>query len=150
MIIQVKYFDKNIPKLEKDKNGWIDLRVSDVEVIGLSNSISKRKRNNTTIYSYPPFIFFKVYLGVGLILPELFEAQITPNDTLFENTGLIQTNSPCTIDHSYGDQWSVPLFSLKEGSIRKHQKICRFKIVKNMSDDYLASLYFKENEKLFL
>ena len=42
-----------------------------------------------------------IRLGVGMILPEGYEAHVAPRSSTYKNFGIIQTNSIGVIDHSY-------------------------------------------------
>lgn len=114
-IIKIKYFDNEIDKIEKiDKGDWIDLRAAEyVEM-------------KTGGYRLIP-------LGVGMILPEGYEAHIVPRSSTFKNFGVIQTNHLGVIDASYcgdNDQWHFPAFALRDTVIHKNDRICQFRIVK--------------------
>lgn len=114
-IIKIKYFDNEIDKIEKiDKGDWIDLRAAEyVEM-------------KTGEYRLIP-------LGVGMILPEGYEAHIVPRSSTFKNFGVIQTNHYGVIDASYcgdNDQWHFPAFALRDTIIHKNDRICQFRIEK--------------------
>ena len=113
--IKVKYFSNDIDRIEKiEKGDWIDLRAAeDVHL-------------NAGEYKLIP-------LGVGMILPEGYEAHIVPRSSTFKNFGVIQTNHMGVIDESYcgdNDQWRFPAFALRETDIRKNDRICQFRIMK--------------------
>ncbi len=115
--IQVKYFDKEIEKLEKISQGdWIDLRASEtVELKQFESKIIK--------------------LGIGMILPEGYEANIVPRSSTFKNFGILQTNSFGVIDNSYSgdnDQWGFPALAMRDTVIKKGDRICQFRINKRM------------------
>ncbi len=116
MLIKVKYFVEGLEPLKPiTKGDWIDLRAAE----------------DIHVYANR---FFMIPLGVGMILPEGFEAHIVPRSSLFKNFGIIQTNSFGVIDNSYsgdGDQWHFPAYSLKETTIHKNDRICQFRIVEN-------------------
>lgn len=113
--IRIKYFCKDIEKVAKiDKGDWIDLRAAaDVEMSAGD--------------------FMLIPLGVGMILPEGYEAHLAPRSSTFKNFGIIQTNSVAVIDESYcgdNDEWKYPAYALRDTIIRKGDRICQFRIMK--------------------
>ena len=117
--LQVKYFDNEIEKLSKFSNGdWYDLRAS--ETVELKQ-----------------FEFKIIPLGLGMILPEGYEANIVPRSSTFKNFGILQTNSFGVVDNSYSgenDQWGFPAVALRDTVIQKGERICQFRINKRMDD----------------
>ena len=112
--IEVKYFCKDIDRIEKISNGdWIDLRsAKDVEL----------KKGD----------FKLIPLGVGMILPEGYEAHVAPRSSTFKHYGIIQTNSVGIIDNSYAgdnDQWMMPVYATRDIVIHKNERICQFRIM---------------------
>lgn len=119
MEIKVKYFcdfsdDEKLKKIEK--GDWIDLRCAeDVEL----------KKGE----------FKLLKLGVGMILPEGYEAHIVPRSSTFKTWKIIQANMMGVIDNSYSgnnDQWHFPAIALEDTKINKGDRICQFRIVKKM------------------
>lgn len=117
--IKVKYFDKEIPKLQKIKQGdWIDLRAA--ETVELKQGEFKL-----------------IPLGVAMELPKGYEAHVLPRSSMFKNFGVIQTNSMGLIDESYcgdNDQWFLPVLAMRDTKIEKGERICQFRIVKKMPE----------------
>lgn len=112
--IKIKYFDKDIEKIKTiDKGDWIDLRSAiDVDL----------KQGE----------FKLIPLGIGMILPNGYEAHIVPRSSTFKNFGVIQTNHQAVIDESYcgdNDQWFYPVYALRDTHICKNDRICQFRIV---------------------
>lgn len=126
--IQIKYFSDEIDKIQKIENGdWIDLRAA--ETIELKAGE-----------------FALINLGIGMILPEGYEAHIVPRSSTFKKWGIIQTNHMGVIDESYcgeNDQWKFPAYALRDTIINKNDRICQFRIVKKQGD-----IKFKVVEKL--
>lgn len=126
--VHVKYFDKDIEKISKLEQGdWIDLRCAD--------DVYLKKGD-----------FKCLPLGIGMILPEGYEAHILPRSSTFKKWGIIQTNSMGIIDNSYSgeeDQWQMPVYATKDVVIHKGDRICQFRIVKKMTE-----LNIKEVEHL--
>ena len=127
--IQIKYFDtwfdntkegsKPLEKICKiDKGDWIDLRAS--ETIEMKQG---------------EFKF--IPLGVGMILPEGYEAHMTPRSSTYKNFGIIQTNHCGIIDESYcgdEDQWRFPAYALRDTVIHKNDRICQFRIIEKQPE----------------
>lgn len=119
LTIFVKYFTKDIPKLEKLKKGdWIDLRSAiDINLIKGQFSL--------------------IPLGVGMILPDGYEAHLAPRSSTFKNFGIIQTNSIGIIDNSYSgeeDEWKLPVIAVRDTKISKGDRICQFRILPKMPE----------------
>ncbi|GFI62536.1 putative deoxyuridine 5'-triphosphate nucleotidohydrolase YncF [Clostridiales bacterium] len=117
MNIKIKYFDKEIDKISKIAIGdWIDLRAS--------NTIKLKKGE-----------FKLIPLGVGMKLPEGYEAHIVPRSSTYKNFKIIQTNHQAVIDESYcgdNDQWFFPALAMEDTIIEKNDRICQFRIMKKM------------------
>lgn len=115
--LRIKYFDKNIEKLKKtEKEDWIDLRSA--------IDISLKKGD-----------FALIPLGVGMVLPDGYEAHIVPRSSTFKNWKIIQTNSVGIIDNSYSgenDQWMMPVYAVEDTKIKKNDRICQFRILEKM------------------
>lgn len=115
--IKVKYFDKEIEKIEKIAIGdWIDLRAA--ATIELSQ-----------------FEYKLIPLGIGMKLPAGYEANVVPRSSTFKNFGILQTNSYAVIDESYcgnDDQWFFPALAMRDTVIQKGDRICQFRINKKM------------------
>lgn len=72
--IKIKYFDKEIDKIEKISNGdWIDLRSAE--------TVHLKKGE-----------FHLIPLGVGMKLPWGYEAHVVPRSSTYKNFGVLQTN----------------------------------------------------------
>lgn len=113
--IKIKYFDKDMQKLEKIQKGdLIDLRSS--EDVELKNGEFKL-----------------IPLGVGMKLPEGYKANVYPRSSTFKNFGIIMTNSVGQIDNSYSgdnDEWKFPALAMRDTVIHKNDRICQFEIQK--------------------
>lgn len=116
--LRIKYFDKNIEKLKKTEKGdWIDLRSA--------IDISLKKGD-----------FALIPLGVGMVIPDGYEAHIVPRSSTFKNWKIIQTNSVGIIDNSYSgenDQWMMPVYAVEDTEIKKNDRICQFRILEKMT-----------------
>jgi dUTP pyrophosphatase len=114
-----------MPKLEKHPKGdWIDLR--------------SRKE-----YEYKKGDFFRIFLGVGMKLPDNYEAHVLPRGGTFKNYGIIQTNSEGIIDNCFsgnGDEWFIPVYAMRDGFIRKYDRVAQFRIVEKMEPVILTEV----------
>ena len=125
--IKIKYFT-DIEHIEKISQGdWIDLRAS--ETVSLSKGEFKL-----------------ISLGVGMILPDGYEAHIVPRSSTFKKFHIIQTNHMGIIDNSYcgeQDEWKFPALAVEDTIINKNDRICQFRIVKKQPE-----IVFEQIEKL--
>ena len=128
MRIKIKYFSKHIDKLDKiEKGDWIDLR-SALEI--------KMKAGEHKL----------IPLGVGMILPEGYEAHIVPRSSTYKKFGIIQANHMGIIDNSYSgeeDQWMLSAYALRDTVIPFNERICQFRIMEKQPD-----IEFEEVEHL--
>lgn len=113
--IKIKYFDKDLPHLEKIAKGdWIDLRASE--------TVEMRKGD-----------FKLIPLGIAMELPKGYEANIVPRSSLYKNFKILQTNSYAVIDSTYcgnDDMWRYPVLAMEDTIIQKGDRICQFRINK--------------------
>lgn len=114
--IKIKYFDNEIEKVNKISVGdWIDLRSA--ERVEMKAGDYKLLR-----------------LGVGMILPDGYEAHVLPRSSTPSKFGIIMANSMGVIDNSYSgdaDEWKFPAVALRDTVIEKGERIAQFRIVKN-------------------
>ena len=117
--LKVKYFDKEIEKIQKiNKGDWIDLR-SAADIF-----LTKGQ-------------FALIPLGVGMVLPEGYEAHIAPRSSTFKNWKILQVNSVGVVDNSYSgdaDQWMMPVYATEDTEIKKNDRICQFRIIEKMPE----------------
>ena len=76
--------------------------------------------------------FKLIPLGIGMELPEGYEAHVVPRSSTYKNFKIIETNSMGIIDNSYcgdNDQWFFPAYALEDTIINKNDRICQFRIV---------------------
>lgn len=117
MEIRIKYFTDKIDKIEyiAGKSDWMDLRCAeDIEL----------KAGD----------FRLIPLGVGMQLPEGYEAHVVPRSSTYKNFGLIQTNSMGIVDESYcgdNDQWFWPALATRDVKIHANDRICQFRIMEH-------------------
>jgi dUTP pyrophosphatase len=113
--IKIKYFDNEIDKIEKiSKGDWVDLRSAE--------TVHLKKGE-----------FHLIPLGVGMKLPNGYEANIVPRSSTYKNFKVLQTNSFAVIDNSYSgdnDQWLYPVIAMEDTVIHKNERICQFRINK--------------------
>jgi dUTP pyrophosphatase len=118
MVVNVKYFEnfkgeKVDPINRIDKGDWIDLRANE--------TITLHKGD-----------FRLIPLGIGMKLPDGYEAHVAPRSSTFKNWGIIQTNSIGIIDNSYSgdnDQWMMPVLATRDTLIARNERIAQFRIV---------------------
>lgn len=127
--LDIKYFSDKIDKLEyiDGKSDWIDLRAAEDVVM---------KKGE----------FKLIPLGIGIRLPQGYEAHVVPRSSTFKNFGLIQTNHQGVIDCSYcgdNDQWFVPMMAMRDTEVHVNDRICQFRIMENQ-----PKLIFNEVEHL--
>lgn len=124
MEIKIKYFTDVEPIAKKDNSDWIDLRAA--ERIELKQGDFKL-----------------IPLGIGMILPDGYEANIVPRSSTFKTWGIIQTNHFGVIDNSYSgdnDQWFCPVYATRDTVIEKNDRICQFRINKKMPEVELITV----------
>lgn len=126
--IKIKYFDNEIDKIEKiTKGDWCDLRASETVVL---------KKGESKL----------IPLGVGMKLPDGYEANIVPRSSTYKNFKILQTNSFAVIDNSFSgeeDMWRYPVIAMEDTIINKNDRICQFRINKIQPD-----ILFEEVEHL--
>ena len=117
--IKIKYFDQEIEKISKIAKGdWIDLRSAEDVAI---------KKGE----------YHLIRLGVGMILPDGYEAHIVPRSSTPSKFGIVCANSMGIIDNSYSgdaDEWMFPAVAIRDTVIMKNDRICQFRIVKNQPE----------------
>ena len=117
--IKIKYFDDEIDKIEKiEKGDWVDLRAAETVELKAGE-------------------FKLIKLGIGMILPEGYEAHVVPRSSTFKNFGIIQTDHCGIIDESYcgdNDQWRFPAYALRDTVINKNDRICQFRMIKKQPE----------------
>ncbi|NLM06000.1 MAG: deoxyuridine 5'-triphosphate nucleotidohydrolase [Tissierellia bacterium] len=129
MEIRIKYFDKDMPKIENIQgiSDWLDLRAAEkVEI----------KKGEMKL----------VPLGIAMELPEGYEAIVIPRSGSFKNFKILQANSVGLIDNSYSgddDQWFFPAYAVEDTVVNQYDRICQFRIQEKM-----PGFSFKEVEVL--
>lgn len=124
MTIKIKYFTDVEPITKKANGDWHDLRAA--ERVELKQGEFKL-----------------IPLGVGMILPDGYEANIVPRSSTFKTWGIIQTNHFAVIDNSYSgdnDQWFYPVYATRDTVIEKNDRICQFRINKKMPEVKLVTV----------
>lgn len=114
--IKVKYFVKGLDPLEKISVGdWVDLRAGE--------TISLKKGD-----------YYLIRLGVGMILPDGWEALVLPRSSTPNKFGIVVANSMGVIDNSYcgdADEWKFPAIAIRDTVIHKGDRIAQFRIMEN-------------------
>lgn len=117
-IIQIKYLDNNMPKIEKvggATSDWIDLRCAEDVQMWAGE-------------------FRLIPLGVCMKIPEGYEALLAPRSSTYKKYKIIQTNSLGIVDESYcgpNDEWKLPVYALEDTVIPKYDRICQFRIIEH-------------------
>lgn len=121
--ISIKYFtnkdgekQQSIEKIEK--GDWIDLR-SNEEVFLREGE------------------FKLIHLGVGMKLPDGYEAHLTPRSSTFKKWHILQTNSCGIIDNGYSgdeDEWMLPVYATEDTTIYRGNRICQFRIIEKQPE----------------
>ena len=124
--IKVKYFTdiEPIKFIEGKKSDWYDLRSAEEVEMKAGE-------------------FRLIKLGIGMMLPEGYEAHICPRSSTFKNFGIIQANSMGIIDESYSgenDQWLFPAIALRDTVIHKNDRICQFRIMAHQPDHVVTTI----------
>ena len=121
--ISIKYFtnkdgEKQQPIEKIEKGDWIDLRSNE--------EISLRKGE-----------FRLIHLGVGMKLPDGYEAHLAPRSSTFKKWHILQTNSFGVIDNSYSgdkDEWMLPVYATEDTTIYRGDRICQFRIIEKQPE----------------
>lgn len=120
MEISIKYFANSmgdkVRKIFRVTNGdWIDLRAAEDVVM---------KKGELRL----------IPLGVGMILPDGYEAWVLPRSSTPRRFGIISANSMGIIDNSYNgndDQWGFMAYAIRDTVIHKDDRICQFRVIRN-------------------
>lgn len=117
LTILVRYFDKDLPKIEKiEKGDWVDLRAAeDVELKQGENKL--------------------IPLGVAMSLPFGYEGHLLPRSSTIKNFGIVMANSQGIVDESYrgnDDEWKFNALAVRDTKILKGDRIAQFRIVEKM------------------
>ena len=114
--IKIKYFDQEIDKIQKiDVGDWVDLRSAETVELKAGD-------------------YHLIPLGVGMMLPDGYEAHVLPRSSTPSKFGIIMANSMGVIDNSYSgefDEWKFPAVAIRDTIIHKGDRIAQFRLVKN-------------------
>ncbi len=125
--IKIKYHT-DIERIKKIEVGdWIDLRAAEDVIL----------RKGDLKY---------ISLGVSMELPTGYEAHVAPRSSTPKNFGIICANSFGIIDNSFcgdNDIWAFPAYAIRDTEIKKGDRICQFRLVKNQEQ-----IEFEEVEEL--
>lgn len=117
MQIEIRYFTDQIEPLRyvDGKSDWIDLRAAETVELKAGQ-------------------FRLIPLGVGMKLPQGYEALVAPRSSTFKNYGVLQANSLGIVDESYcgdNDQWRWPAYAVRDTVIHVNDRICQFRIIEH-------------------
>lgn len=114
--IRVKYFVPGLEPIQKIAVGdWIDIRAGE--------TVTMKKGD-----------YYLIRMGIGMILPEGYEALVLPRSSTPYKFGIVAANSMGVIDNSYcgdADEWKFPAVAIRDTIIRKGDRIAQFRIVEN-------------------
>jgi dUTP pyrophosphatase len=116
--VLIRYTRDILPLEEIEEGDWIDLRCAEDTYLA-------------------QFEYKKIPLGVAMQLPAGYEAHVVPRSSTFEKYGILQTNGTGIIDCSYNgdnDEWSMPVYATRAVLIKKNERICQFRLVKNQDN----------------
>lgn len=123
--IRIKYHNKNLDGTiqQKPNSAWIDLRAAETVEMDAGD-------------------FKIISLGISVKIPEGYEAHIAPRSSTFKNFGILQTNGVGVIESSYcgeDDVWGFPALAMRKTVIREGDRICQFRIMKEMGPIDIAA-----------
>lgn len=123
--IKVKYFVSGLDPIQKISVGdWIDLRAGE--------TVTLKKGD-----------YYLIRLGVGMILPDGYEALVLPRSSTPYKFGIMVANSMGVIDNSYcgdADEWRFPAIAIRDTTIKKGDRIAQFRIVENQPKLYFETV----------
>ena len=122
MILRAKYaapglYDEN-PPIQAHPHEWVDLRATE--------DITMIKGD-----------FRMIPLGICIELPPGYEALVLPRSSTFRNFGILLVNGMGVIDAEYcgdNDMWHFPALAMRNTIIRKGDRICQFRIIRQQPD----------------
>lgn len=88
-------------------------------------------------YGYKAGDTLMIDLGVNIKFPEGNEGLLVVRSSTFKKYGIIQTNSIGIIEDNYcgnDDVWMLPVYALRDGKIKKGDRVCQFRVHKVMDD----------------
>ena len=88
-------------------------------------------------YEYKAGDTLMIDLGVNIKFPEGNEGLLVVRSSTFKKYGIIQTNSIGIIEDNYcgnDDIWMLPVYALRDGKIKKGDRVCQFRVHKAMDD----------------
>lgn len=122
--IKIKYFADIEPIAPIQNGDWIDLRAAE--------DVHLKKGE-----------FGLISLGVGMKLPDGYEAHIAPRSSTYKNFKIMQCNSIGIVDNSYcgsNDIWKYPAIAMEDTVIHKNDRICQFRIMKKQPEIHFETV----------
>lgn len=118
MKIKIKYFEnalgqKQDPVVIRANGDWVDL---------CANETYNIRKGELKL----------IRLGVGMILPDGYEAHLAPRSSTFKKWHILQANSVGVIDNSYSgdnDEWMMPVVAMEDTTVERGDRICQFRIM---------------------
>lgn len=91
----------------------------------------------------------KIPLGVAMELPKGYEAHVAARSSTARKFGIIPANGFGIIDNSYcgdEDEWCFLGYAIRCGCVNAGDRVCQFRIVKNMEPVSFDRVLFLGNE----
>ena len=130
--IKIKYFTDIEPLNKIAVGDWVDLRAAKDIVLDQGE-------------------YKAIPLGVAMELPEGYEALVVPRSSTFKNFGIMMANNVGVIDNSYcgdNDQWHFPAYATRYTCIKKGDRICQFRIMKNQPElEFVTVEHFGNHDR---
>lgn len=137
--INIKLIRKNSQIPVSHNGNWYDCYVSGITLIKSYETdkeikIPKNPEVTQGIVRYEAGDTIIIYLGFAMDIGEGFEAHIIPRSSVYNNYGLILTNSMGLIDDTYKgneDEWKGVFYATRVGSIRVDNRLLQMTIKKS-------------------
>lgn len=136
-IIKIKYFDEDLPRLNKiEKGDWIDLYSRCVEYgsIDSNSEVSEWSKEYCGLMHIQQGDIVRVKLGVAMELPIGYEAYVLPRSSTFNKKGLVLTNSMGVLDESYrgdSDEWMSVWYATRNTTLDFAERLLQFRIIEH-------------------
>lgn len=107
----------------REEGDWIDLRAT--ENVTLQ---APKIEDGFCIFPEKPYM---IPLGIAMDLPDWLEGSVLPRSSTPKTWGIIMANNEAVIDHTYrgnNDIWHFPAYALRNGEIKKGDRICQFRL----------------------
>jgi len=130
----------------KYSNDYVNNGLEEIQKISVGDWIDLRAARTVKIRQGE---YYEIPLGIAVQLPKNYEAHIVPRSSAFKHWGIIQTNSMGIIDNSYcgdNDYWCMPVYATRNATIKQGERVCQFRIFKNMPKIGLVKVEVLNND----